>query len=341
MFKKIVSVITCIFIQILILFTFVVGIILWQFRTTGERDLGKSQFFTNLDWDGLDIHDIPMPHNFEQVRKKRGTEKTFSVRTNSQGLREDYEYTVERLDKSLRIAVVGDSVTFGEGVNLEDTYVKQFERLLSGRCHSKVEVINFGASGASTINELELIQRKVLLYKPDVILLQMDANDSAVISQIKAKDPFLNGIILQLKKSDLKISAWLKLKLEFYKYYRYRKDLTVQDQYNNVTAPLREIITICRDNKIKLAIVSYDEPYRSNYYSDVLAYIRKEGIPLLDLTETRFGKLSYEEKYVNPALEQVGVVDSHPNERGSRIMAEEIAAFFMGISELQESCVRK
>jgi hypothetical protein len=125
----------------------------------GSQKTEVSQYYTNLDWDDRDINDIPHRRNMVYENMVRGTNKIYKVKINSQGFR-DYEYELDKPPDNLRIAVVSDSVTFGVGVNLEDTYVKQLERLLNNYCSRKVEILNFGASGASTVNELELIQKK-------------------------------------------------------------------------------------------------------------------------------------------------------------------------------------
>lgn len=293
------------------------------------------QYYTNLDWDNKDINDIPSPRNASFSNNVKGAADVYTVKINSQGFR-DYEYGLEKPENSIRIAAVGDSTTYGNGVNLEDTYVKQLEKILNNHCNKKVEILNFGAAGASTINELELIQRKVLLYKPDIIMLQIENNDSQVIHQIRNVDPFLNGIILKLKDSNFEIGQWLKQKLEFYKYYRYRKQLTPEEEYSNVIRPLDAIKDISKENNIKLIVVSYDTPYHQSYYPRVLQYIRENDIPLLDISSTKFGKLSYEEKYVNPKLDKYGIpIDPHPNKNSSKIMAEEISKFLENIDVLE------
>jgi len=295
------------------------------------------QYYTSLDWADKDINDIPSQRNASFNNNVKGASDVYTVKINSQGLR-DYEYGLEKPENSIRIAAVGDSTTYGEGVNLEDTYIKQLEKILNNHCNKKVEILNFGASGASTINELELIERKVLLYKPDIIMLQMDSNDSQVIHQIRDVDPFLNGIILKLKDSHFEVGQWLKQKLEFYKYYQYRKQLTPDEEYNNVIKPLETIKNISEENNIKLIIVSYDEPYHPFYYPKVLQYIKEHDIPLLDLSITKFGELSYKEKYLNPELDKNNFnfpIDSHPGKYGGQIMAEEISKFLGNIDTLE------
>jgi lysophospholipase L1-like esterase len=305
-----------------------VFLLLWfySFIAPFQRDITE-QYYSSLDWEKKDINDIPSTRNFYAVRKVRGSHKHYEVRINSQGFR-DREYSVTKSADCLRIAIVGDSVTFGVGVDIENTFVKQAERLLRSRCKKKIEVMNFGASGASTINELELIERKVLLYKPDLIILEMDPNDGEVIKQIKKVDPFLDSLIIRCKNSKLELSQWLKSKLEFYKYYRYRKAFAPGDEYNNIVIPFQEIVGLCKRSGILFAVASYDPAYQRDFYGLVLDTIGRQGIPLLDISRTRFHALSYREKYVNADLDANGQpIDCHPNEYGSKIIAEEIVRF--------------
>jgi hypothetical protein len=298
----------------------------------------NSQIYTNLVWDNLEINDVPSVRNTTIMRKRKGTNELFEVKINSQGFR-DYEYNVNKPKDTIRIIAVGDSTTFGEGLNLEDTYVKQLETLLNNCCHRKVEVLNFGANGASTINELELIQKKSILYNPDILLLQMDPNDSDVIKQIKKVDSSLNKLILRLKNRESGLAQWLKCKLEFYKYYRYRKQLTLEDEYNNVTIPLKIIIDICKDRRINLVILSHDPIYRPTYYEKVVKYIKDQNLPFLDLKYSQFENLSYQERYVNGCVDSHGyAIDSHPSKHGGRIIAEELKDIFLTLPEFKDVC---
>lgn len=187
-----------------------------------------------------------------------------------------------------------------------------------------------------------MITKKVLLYNPDILLLQMDPNDCDLEKQIKKIDPFLNKIIIRLKDSGLELSQWLKCKLELYKYYHYKKNLTVEDQYNNVVNPLKLIIDICRKNKIKFAVFSYDPAHKEDYYPKVMQFIRDQGIPLLDLYQSRFGRLPHKIKYINPKLDRNGFLsDAHPNEFGCEVIAKELFDFLGSVPEISDEFVRQ
>ncbi|MBI2910195.1 MAG: hypothetical protein HYX92_21340 [Chloroflexi bacterium] len=101
---------------------------------------------------------------------------SWEVRINSKGLR-DYEYPLEKAQGKFRIAVLGDSVSFGSGVNLEDTYAKVLERTLN-RGANRYEVINFSVPAADTPEELAALKGKVPSYKPDLVVLGYMLNDT-------------------------------------------------------------------------------------------------------------------------------------------------------------------
>ncbi|MEM7621308.1 MAG: SGNH/GDSL hydrolase family protein [Pseudomonadota bacterium] len=92
------------------------------------------------------------------------------IRTNSQGLREN-----ERIDKkdknTFRIVVIGDSFTFGWGVNFEETYVQVLEKELKQKVSKHIEVINFGRPGASATTYLRFMKSYVKSLEPDMVVI--------------------------------------------------------------------------------------------------------------------------------------------------------------------------
>jgi lysophospholipase L1-like esterase len=97
---------------------------------------------------------------------------------NSAGFREK-EYSLEKPADVTRIAVLGDSITFGFEVPVQYTYAKVMEDLLNKNGTGKYEVLNFGVGGYSTYNELEQLQETVLAYHPNIVVLGFCMNDVA------------------------------------------------------------------------------------------------------------------------------------------------------------------
>jgi lysophospholipase L1-like esterase len=100
-----------------------------------------------------------------------------TVHTNALGLRGP-EVEREKPPGRVRIAAVGDSFTFGQGVGDEETFPRYLEDLLrSSHPGADVEVLNFGVAGYATRDEALVIRHRVLAFGPDLILLGYLPND--------------------------------------------------------------------------------------------------------------------------------------------------------------------
>ena len=87
-------------------------------------------------------------------------------RINADGQREDRDYPFERMPGLSRIVVLGDSRTFGFGITATDRFSEQLEQRLS-----KTEVINMGVSAYGIDQELLMLQKKGVRYRPDLVLV--------------------------------------------------------------------------------------------------------------------------------------------------------------------------
>jgi len=74
-----------------------------------------------------------------------------------------------------RIVVIGDSFTYGQGLPEQDRLTEILEVRLNSS-GGGFEVLNFGRSGAETVDELALLE-KVLEIAPDYVQLQWYRND--------------------------------------------------------------------------------------------------------------------------------------------------------------------
>jgi len=79
-----------------------------------------------------------------QRRSEQAAGVTYIV--NEDGFR-DHPYARPKPSGTFRIVVLGDSVTFGFGVALEATFVKQLEALLVRAATMPIEVLSLGVSG--------------------------------------------------------------------------------------------------------------------------------------------------------------------------------------------------
>lgn len=102
-----------------------------------------------------------------------------------------------RADGRLRIIVYGDSLTSGYGMQLDQAYGAKLERKLREVGFTGVEVINMSVSGETTSGGLERIN-SLLVQQPDIVLLELGANDAIRGINIELIYTNLHAIISQL-----------------------------------------------------------------------------------------------------------------------------------------------
>ncbi|MBU0503698.1 MAG: hypothetical protein ABH882_06515 [Candidatus Omnitrophota bacterium] len=90
---------------------------------------------------------------------------------NSQGFREDKEFSKSKSNDVFRIGILGDSYIFGQGVKMNDRLSNVLEKLIRDRFKINCEVYNFGKCGWSTLDERNYFFEKGEFYKLDALVL--------------------------------------------------------------------------------------------------------------------------------------------------------------------------
>jgi len=125
-------------------------------------------------------------------------EFAYTATINSLGLRER-EIPREH-DGSYRICAIGDSYTYGWGVEQEDTWLRELERGLTAR-GLEVQTINLGKPGSGPPFYSELAERTIPILQPDLLIVGvLLGNDVASAGGEDTPD---------LSQSALTISEWL------------------------------------------------------------------------------------------------------------------------------------
>lgn len=100
------------------------------------------------------------------------------IRTNSQGFRMDREIEPRSDPNEVRILFLGDSFSFGTGVNVEDGIVARLEREAEATFpNKKMLFINAGVGGYGTQHELAFLELWQERIKPDAVVLIFGPND--------------------------------------------------------------------------------------------------------------------------------------------------------------------
>lgn len=165
----------------------------------GLRLFGKDLRFQG---DGLMVVASKDPQRIFELRPSYQVDlEGQPIRTNSAGFR-DVEFVPEKPQGTFRIAIVGDSVTFGWGVAVEEAYPNQLERLLAPE--GTFEVMNMGVGGYNSLQQVAVVRSHALNYDPDLLVVGYVLNDNK-------EDGADGGVSLYFKRGPSRAVDWLKI----------------------------------------------------------------------------------------------------------------------------------
>lgn len=194
--------------------------------------------------------------------------ETGAVRVNSSGYRER-EFAALKPSGAFRIAVVGDSFTYGNGVRQEDRY----SDLLQARLPAHFEVLNFGAPGANTPEHRSLVGHLLSDIHPDFVLLQwyvndMEDDDSSGRPSFRPLAPsrvlhnWLNDAsalytVANMKWAETQVLLGWTTSYTEYLHHRLGDPNSKDAQID--TGLLRELITMCERAHVPIGIVLFPD----------------------------------------------------------------------------------
>lgn len=150
---------------------------------------------------------------FEPNSKARykTVEFDFVADINRLGLR-DREISIEK-DGKFRILCIGDSWTYGWGVNIENSWPRKLEKYLQTSGFENVEVINCGQVGQYTSTYKDYVKKIVPVLKPDLVLvgvLQLDDLAQLYENNFQPITKSTNKKFLSLGKIKFVVKEYLK-----------------------------------------------------------------------------------------------------------------------------------
>jgi len=127
----------------------------------------SSFVFKSMNEDGSfsPKNDYVLPLQENASYKWKREEFDVDVRTNSIGLREDYEINFNQI----KVAFFGDSFTFGHGVNVEDRYTNIFAKL--SKKFNQSEVVSMSYKNGFQPEHYEFLIRNLTYLKPNYYVI--------------------------------------------------------------------------------------------------------------------------------------------------------------------------
>ncbi len=164
------------------------------------------------------------------------------VTTNSAGMRGPREYATEPAPGVRRVLLLGDSFTFGFGVEDGEVVSAVLEDRLNAVPEApRSEVLNLGVSGFGQAEELVTFGARGRAYQPDVVVVLYFDNDigNNAVSQLYTADPdgtvaptgnsYLPGVKVQERLYAIPPVRWLFEHSEAWNLVRNRLSILVQN----------------------------------------------------------------------------------------------------------------
>jgi lysophospholipase L1-like esterase len=211
------------------------------------------------------------------------------VRTNSRGFRGP-ELPAEPQPGRLRIAALGDSQTFGNGLRLEDTWPDQAREVLVRREPSmRADVLNAGISGTDTWQHVAVLRSAIEAYDGIThVVLAFYVNDVAPRYVPRRPAELTNSpsrrLLYLAKRSALFSFVWTKYKqLSVAKPEAERENRTLSGEFDpkveegwlEVERSLAEIAALTRTHGAKLLVVVLPRRDQVRGPTPPLAYNRR------------------------------------------------------------------
>lgn len=280
---------------------------------------------------------------FELVPRSKAHIKGITYKINAFGFR-DKQYR-ERKAQKKRIIFVGDSLTYGWVIPLNDTYHKQLEKLMTLKGHS-IDVWGMGVIGYNTIQEYQVIKENVVRFNPDMVIIQMCPNDFERRLGVRKKPDdkefvltlyhdfsipyvFKKGGITKFLMQNSHLFRFMNLKIFWLKKKR-NEDYTPEEVYllgEEKSFQYLERIKNYLDNKeIPLSIVIFafrkieDDYIYASLHKRIHEKLDEMKVPYLDL---------YEEFNLNNKGKNIWLDRLHPNANGYQIAAQKLSEFLI------------
>lgn len=122
------------------------------------------------------------PNSSVEIRNHALNGRTISIRTNEFGFRG--RAVGPKTPGEFRILVLGDSITFGDYLQEDETLPAVLERQLRAS-HPGLRVINAGKPGADLLTESYIFLESGLAVEPDLVLVASYLNDATTIEYLR------------------------------------------------------------------------------------------------------------------------------------------------------------
>lgn len=230
-------------------------------------------------------------------------ERHIVYQVNRHGFR-DVDVSEVKPEGVVRVAVLGDSFTHGNGCHLEETFPKVAEATLAAEAPElRVEVLNCGVGGYNTRQQVEILKWRALRLDPDAVVIAYYVNDVfPPRGDVPRRDEpdeapgWLERVLTPLAKGSRfaeLVSGWMRDKRAERDHFRdfeanYRED---SPGWGRVREALADAVDVCERQEVELFLTIVPNPAFPRespfapYERQVAALAEELGIEVLDVSD--------------------------------------------------------
>lgn len=164
-----------------------------------------------------------------------------TVIINKDGYR-DIEYSQKKGPGVYRILLLGDSIVFGLGVNLEDTFAKALERQLN-QTGNRYEVLNGGLPDSTPYFQLHFFKNTFSGFNPDMIIWFYSPSDYNCFTIDTASRMAANSYLRE--QAGGLFQKWEELNLNFKNKYNEIEMQILDFKEGNHVQHIPELLNVC------------------------------------------------------------------------------------------------
>jgi lysophospholipase L1-like esterase len=253
-----------------------------------------------------------------------------AIRVNSHGFRGG-EVDARPAKGVVRVAVIGDSETFGAALSEEDTLPGCLAAALDAPGTSRYEVLNLGVPGYNTLQELRVVETRLAPLNPDVVVLYYVLNDAELTPRtVLVRGGGLRSSYLAVLATYASKARWpadigtLRGEMNIVDFYRY---LHRSEYFAATRRMILEMARLLRARGTRFVMVVAPEIYgpfgfKRYPYHDIHARLRglaADGVVVVDPLD----RLAARGK--PPRAYWVNEGDPHKNGEANRVIAAAVA----------------
>lgn len=253
-----------------------------------------------------------------------------------------------------RIAVVGDSTSFGWGVEYRQSYPELVRSRLEARVGSRIDLRNYSVPGYNSEQEDALLRQKVIAYQPDLLVLHHDSNDSEPVGfgfnlppeylAPEYGDNVLSSSLLKFALRELRLRQNRRAFEQDNSATLIGGSIAGGNLYDRHLKALASMASAAKDVHTPILAVLFngrvvaDERYQDSEIYQVLHRRLQErleamGFLVLDLFPFHQDQMKQHGwKDLTPVWRSPG--DAHPNPAGHRMIADALTDYVMSRPEL-------